>query len=77
MLINGEEKTNARIADLYGIIPSITGKVELVYEGELEGITVVAHTLLGKAIRKEFLEMFLVFLNLVTLFSILFMIPIS
>ncbi|MEO5571781.1 MAG: magnesium chelatase [Bacteroidia bacterium] len=58
MMINGEEKTSARIADLYGIIPSITGKVELVYEGELEGITAVAHTLLGKAIRKEFLEKF-------------------
>ncbi|MEP7171836.1 MAG: magnesium chelatase, partial [Bacteroidota bacterium] len=58
MLINGEEKTTARIADLYGVIPSITGKVELVYEGELEGITAVAHTLLGKAIRKEFLEKF-------------------
>lgn len=58
MLLNGEEKTNARIADLYGVIPSITGKVELVYEGELEGITTVAHTLLGKAIRKEFTEKF-------------------
>jgi len=58
MILNGEEKTHARIADLYGIIPSITGKVELVYEGELEGITAVAHTLLGKAIRKEFLEKF-------------------
>jgi magnesium chelatase subunit I len=58
MLINGEEKTNARIADLYGVIPSITGKVELVYEGELEGITAVAYTLLGKAIRKEFTERF-------------------
>jgi magnesium chelatase subunit I len=58
MLVNGEEKTNARIADLYGVIPSITGKVELVYEGELEGITTVAHSLLGKAIRKEFTEKF-------------------
>ncbi len=58
MLLNGEQKTNARIADIYGIIPSITGKVELVYEGELEGITAVAQTLLGKAIRKAFLEDF-------------------
>lgn len=58
MLINGEEKTNARVADLYGIIPSITGKVELVYEGELEGISAVAQTLMGKAIRTEFTEKF-------------------
>ncbi len=58
MILNGEEKTEARIADLYGIIPSITGKVELVYEGELEGITTVAQTLLGKSIRKVFLEDF-------------------
>jgi magnesium chelatase subunit I len=58
MLLNGETKTQARISDLYGIISSITGKVELVYEGELEGIQTVALTLLGKAIRKVFLEDF-------------------
>ena len=58
MLINGETTGYARIADLYGIIPSITGKVELVYEGELEGISNVAITLIGKAIRSEFLNHF-------------------
>ncbi len=57
-LINGETKTNGRVADIFGIVPAITGKVELVYEGELEGITSVAYTLIGKAIRKQFLSLF-------------------
>ncbi len=58
MLINNEKDSFARIGDLKGIIPAITGKVELVYEGELEGITAVALSLMGKAIRKEFLNYF-------------------
>ena len=37
MLINGEKSTTIRISDLWGIVPAITGKVELVYEGEQEG----------------------------------------
>ncbi len=58
MLMNNETTATGRIADIYGIVPAITGKVELVYEGELEGITTVAYTLIGKAIRKEFAAMF-------------------
>lgn len=54
MLINGEKNTIARISDLLGVIPAITGKIELVYEGELEGISNVAIYLIGKAIRSEF-----------------------
>ncbi len=53
-IINGEKKTIARISDLYAVIPAITGKVELVYEGEQEGAQSVASMLLGKAIRKQF-----------------------
>ena len=37
MLINGETSTTARITDFWGVVPAITGKVELVYEGEQEG----------------------------------------
>jgi magnesium chelatase subunit I len=37
-----------------GIIPSITGKVELVYEGEQEGAAVVAQHLIGDAIHTFF-----------------------
>ena len=58
MLINGEKDAHVRIADLYAVIPSITGKVELVYEGELEGIATVAYFLIGKAIRSEFTNLF-------------------
>ncbi|OYU95143.1 MAG: magnesium chelatase [Bacteroidetes bacterium B1(2017)] len=58
MLLSGERKTHARISDLFGVLPSITGKVELVYEGELEGTQNVAQNLIGKAIRTLFLEKF-------------------
>ncbi len=58
MLLNGDAKTAARISDLYGVIQSITGKVELVYEGELEGSQNVAQNLVGKAIRTYFTEKF-------------------
>ncbi len=53
-LINGEGKTTVRISDLYGIIPNITGKIEMVYEGEQEGPHNVAMILLGKALRTVF-----------------------
>ena len=58
MLLNGETKTQARISDLFGVLQSITGKVELVYEGELEGSQHVAQNLIGKAIRTLFTEKF-------------------
>jgi magnesium chelatase subunit I len=51
MLLNDEKKTAVRVTDFLGVIPAITGKIELVYEGELEGPAKVAHTLLGKAIK--------------------------
>lgn len=50
-LLAKEKKVEVRIADLIGIIPAITGKIELVYEGELEGPAKVAHILIGKAIK--------------------------
>jgi magnesium chelatase subunit I len=37
MLLNNETHGIVRVADFAGIIPSITGKVEMVYEGEQEG----------------------------------------
>ena len=58
MLMNGEKKTNARVSDFWGVIPSITGKVELVYEGEQEGPYNVALALLGAAVKELFLEYF-------------------
>ncbi|WP_339610015.1 magnesium chelatase [uncultured Roseivirga sp.] len=57
-LMNGENQTYVRISDFVGVIPAITGKVELVYEGEQEGPGIVAHNLVGKAIRTQFLDYF-------------------
>ena len=58
MILNDEKKTTARITDFWGVIPAITGKVELVYEGEQEGPYNVAMNLMSSAIKKEFLELF-------------------
>lgn len=58
LYLNGEENTTVRIADLIGVIPAITGKVELVYEGEQEGAGLVAYNLIGKAIRSQFINYF-------------------
>jgi magnesium chelatase subunit I len=57
-LRNAEDTTHIRIADFWGIVPSITGKIELVYEGEQEGPANVAQILVGKAIRSVFTEYF-------------------
>ncbi|EMR02344.1 Mg-chelatase subunit ChlI [Cesiribacter andamanensis AMV16] len=57
-LLNGEKKTHVRVGDLVGIIPAVTGKIELVYEGEQEGAGIVAQNLLGKAMRTQFLQYF-------------------
>jgi magnesium chelatase subunit I len=58
VLLNGEKSDFARISDLMSIVPAITGKVELVYEGEQEGPKFVAFRLLGLAIRKKFPQIF-------------------
>ena len=57
-LINGDTQTQTRISDLWGVIPSLTGKVELVYEGEQEGPIIVAQNMIGKTIRTMFLDFF-------------------
>lgn len=57
-IIHEEKHTYVWISDLMGIIPSITGKIELVYEGEQEGPYEVALNLLNKAIRSQFVEYF-------------------
>ncbi len=57
-IIHNEKHTQVWISDLSGIIPAITGKIELVYEGEQEGPYEVALNLLNKAIRTQFVEYF-------------------
>ncbi|MEO6150996.1 MAG: sigma 54-interacting transcriptional regulator, partial [Mucilaginibacter sp.] len=58
MIINHEANTFVRISDFLGVIPAITGKIELVYEGELEGPAKVANILIGKAIKTLLLQFF-------------------
>lgn len=57
-ILTGEKASHIRIADFTGVIPSITGKIELVYEGEQEGAGIVAANLIGKAIRTQFTNFF-------------------
>ncbi|MBP6010210.1 MAG: magnesium chelatase [Bacteroidia bacterium] len=58
IILNKETTGCVRIADFQGIIPSITGKIELVYEGEQEGTQIVAQNLVGKAVRTLFTRYF-------------------
>lgn len=57
-LRTGDTQTTLRLGDFVGVIPSITGKVELVYEGEQEGAAVVAQTLISGAIKTLFSDYF-------------------
>ncbi len=57
-LMTGDESTVIRLSDFDGIIPSITGKIELVYEGEQEGAEFVAQELLSDAIKTIFPKLF-------------------
>lgn len=51
---NDEEEVTLRVTDLYAMIPALTGKLELVYEGEQEGAANVAKHIIGKAVNKTF-----------------------
>jgi magnesium chelatase subunit I len=57
-ILNNEKNAHIRISDFVGVIPAITGKVELVYEGEQEGPGIVAQNLVGKALRTQFVNYF-------------------
>jgi len=52
------ENTTIRLVDFMSIIPSITGKIELVYEGEQEGADEVAKILIDNAVLKQFENIF-------------------
>ncbi|MBP2832992.1 magnesium chelatase [Aquimarina sp. U1-2] len=57
-LRSNDEKTTLRLSDFVGVIPAITGKVELVYEGEQEGASSVANSLISEAIKTLFPDYF-------------------
>ena len=54
ILITGEKNTSVRMADFLGIIPSINGKIELVYEGEQEGAEQISYHLISEACKTIF-----------------------
>lgn len=58
MLKNGEKTTAVRLSDFMGIVPAITGKVELLYEGEQEGADSVAAQLIESAVKTLFVTLF-------------------
>src|SRR3982750_1253583 len=57
-LANGEKLVVPRVTDVYAALPSITGKFELEYEGELRGAEQVARDLIRSAVGNVFTGMF-------------------
>jgi magnesium chelatase subunit I len=57
-LATGDDPVVPRICDLHMLLPSLTGKVEMVYEGEQKGVEVVARQLIGEAVKKVFADRF-------------------
>lgn len=53
-LQTGAENTLVRLSDFLGVVPAITGKIELVYEGEQEGADGVAEILIDDAVKSLF-----------------------
>jgi len=57
-LANGEGTVAPRVTDIYAALPSITGKFELEYEGELRGAEQVARDLIRSAVGSVFTGLF-------------------
>jgi len=55
-LAHREPEAVGRIADIYAALPSITGKLELEYEGELQGSETIAKELIRRAALHTFLD---------------------
>ncbi len=57
-LTTGDRPVYPRLCDLQMLLPAITGKVEMVYEGEQQGAEVVARRLVGEAVKRVFSRRF-------------------
>jgi len=57
-ILIGENVVVPRICDLPHVLPGLTGKIELVFEGEQEGTVKVSKALVGKAVRETFKRYF-------------------
>ena len=53
-LTSGDAAVYPRLCDLHNLLPAITGKVEMVYEGEQQGAEVVARKIIGDAVKRVF-----------------------
>ncbi|HTA81608.1 MAG TPA: magnesium chelatase [Bacteroidia bacterium] len=58
MLKQNKKQTIVRLGDFIGIIPALTGKMEIAYEGEQEGARFVAEYLIQMAVKGIFESMF-------------------
>ena len=56
-LLAGEAEVTPRVSDVYAAAPSITGKLELEYEGELVGGDIIARELIRRAAGTTMLEL--------------------
>ena len=57
-LITGDDPVFPRLSDFHMLLPAITGKVEIVYEGEQKGVEVVVRQIVGQAAKTVFLDHF-------------------
>jgi len=57
-LLTGDPQPTPRISDIFAAVPAITGKIELAYEGEREGLSLVAGNIIGRAVRSVFRKEF-------------------
>lgn len=57
-ILTRERQIVPRISDIYAALPSMTGKLELEYEGELKGAESVAHELVRASVKQIFSRYF-------------------
>ncbi len=57
-ILTNDSRIVPRICDLPHVLPGLTGKIELVFEGEQEGPSKVSRALIGKAVREIFKKYF-------------------
>jgi magnesium chelatase subunit I len=53
-MLYGEANDGLRFEDIYACVPAISGKLELVFEGQETGAERVAHRLIGQAVKAVF-----------------------
>jgi magnesium chelatase subunit I len=57
-ILQQTQREYPRIGDLHAAVTAITGKVELVYEGEQQGAAIVARKIIGEAVKESFRRWF-------------------